>query len=117
MYELATRDIPARSGLSLKRSVEGTSRTWAFGKEFVSLLRQHDLPMLAGRAGAVYCIYWGELSDDRDGPLEWCRPVPADQAEQLAVEVPVLASHRAPRTERRPSISAQEASSNRRNGS
>ena len=90
MYEVATRDIPARSVLCLKRSVEGTPGAWAFGKEFVSILREHRLPMMEGRAGAVFCIYWGEVSDDSDGPVEWCRPVPTDQAEQLAVKVPEL---------------------------
>ena len=90
MYEVATRDIQVRSVLCLKRSVDGTQGAWAFGKEFVAILRQHRLPMMAGRAGAVFCIYWGEVSDDSDGPAEWCRPVPADQAEQLAVEVPEL---------------------------
>jgi hypothetical protein len=46
--------------------------------------------MIEGRAGAFFCIYWGEVSDDSDGPLEWCRPVPTDQAEQLVVEAPEL---------------------------
>ena len=36
------------------------------------------------------CIWWGEVNDDGDGPLEWCGPVPADQAEQLAIQVPEL---------------------------
>jgi DNA-binding transcriptional MerR regulator len=90
MYQVATRDIPARSVLSVKRSVQGIDGTWAFGKEFISILRNHDLPRMDGRAGAFYCIWWGEVNDDSDGPLEWCRPVPADQAEQLAIQVPEL---------------------------
>jgi DNA-binding transcriptional MerR regulator len=90
MYEVATRDIPARSILSLKRTVEGADGAWAFGKEFVTILRNHDLPRVDGRAGAVFSIYWGEVSDDSDGPVEWCRPLPSDQAEQLAAEVPEL---------------------------
>ena len=90
MYEVATRDIPARSVLSLKRSVQGIDGVWAFGKEFISILRNHDLPRMDGRSGALYCIWWGEVNDDSDGPLEWCRPVPADQAEQLAIQVPEL---------------------------
>lgn len=113
MYEVATRDIPARSVLCLKRSVEGTPGAWAFGKEFVSILREHRLPMMEGRAGAVFCIYWGEVSDDSDGPVEWCRPVPTDQAEQLAVEVPGLVL----RNVRRSSTSAQAPRSNPRSGS
>ena len=90
MYAVSTRDIPARSVLSIKRSVQGTDGVWAFGKEFISILRNHKLPSMGGRAGAFYCIWWGEVNDDSDGPLEWCRPVPTDQAEQLAVEVPEL---------------------------
>jgi DNA-binding transcriptional MerR regulator len=90
MYEVSTRDIPARSVLSLKRGVERTPGIWEFGKEFISILRNHDLPRMDGRAGAVYCIYWGEVSDDSNGPLEWCRPVPTDQAERLAAEVSEL---------------------------
>ena len=90
MDEVATRDIPARSVLSVKRSVEGIDGTWAFGKEFISILRNYDLPKMDGRAGAFYCIWWGEVNDDSDGPLEWCRPVPTDQAEQLAIQVPEL---------------------------
>lgn len=80
MYEVATRDIPARSVVCLKRSVEGEAGAWALGTEFVAILRQQRLPAMEGRAGAAFCIYWGEVSDDSDGPLEWCRPVPGDRA-------------------------------------
>jgi len=90
MYEVNTRDIPARSVLCVKRNVEGQDGAWAFGKEFISILRNHKLPSIDGRAGAVYCIWWGEVNDDSDGPLEWCRPVPTDHAEQLAIQVPEL---------------------------
>jgi hypothetical protein len=38
----------------------------------------------------VFSIYWGEVSDDSDGPVEWCRPLPADQADQLAAKIPEL---------------------------
>jgi DNA-binding transcriptional MerR regulator len=90
MYEVATRDIPSRSVLCLKRNVVGQKGTWAFGKEFVALLRKHDLPRLEGPAGAVFCIYWSEISEDSEGPLEWCRPVPEDRALELAAAVPEL---------------------------
>ena len=53
-------------------------------------MRAHAIPRMDGRAGAVYCIWWGEVSDDSDGPLEWCRPVPRDEAERLALEAPEL---------------------------
>jgi hypothetical protein len=30
------------------------------------------------------------VNDDSDGPVEWCRPVPSDEAETLASRVPEL---------------------------
>jgi DNA-binding transcriptional MerR regulator len=76
-YEVNTRDIPARSVLSVKRNVQGVDAAWAFGKEFIALLRHHQLPQIPGRAGAFFCIFWGEVSEDSDGPMEWCRRYPA----------------------------------------
>ncbi|HXW77968.1 MAG TPA: hypothetical protein VEJ84_00635, partial [Acidimicrobiales bacterium] len=61
-----------------------------FGKEFIALLRHYQFPQVPGRAGAFFCIFWGEVSEDSDGPMEWCRPVPADEAEALAVRCPEL---------------------------
>ncbi len=90
MYEVTTRDIPSRSLLCLKRNTAGEDAAWALGKEFVAMLRRHSLPRLDGPAGAPFCIYWGEVSDDSDGPIEWCRPVPDDRARELAVDVPEL---------------------------
>jgi DNA-binding transcriptional MerR regulator len=90
MYEVKTRDIPVRSVLTLKRSVDGTPGAWSFGKEFLALLGDLDLPRIGGPEGAVYAIYWGEVNDDGDGPVEWCRPVPADLAQELAARVPEL---------------------------
>jgi hypothetical protein len=40
--------------------------------------------------GAVFCIYWGQVSADSDGPIEWCRPVPNSGAEALAGHYRVL---------------------------
>src|SRR5262249_21741323 len=43
MYEVATREIPERSLLCLKRNVE-QQEMWAFGKEFIAILRERPLP-------------------------------------------------------------------------
>jgi DNA-binding transcriptional MerR regulator len=91
MYEIKTREIPERSLLCIKRNVTGEKGAWAFGKEFIALLRHYQLPQLPGRAGAFFCIFWGEVSEDSDGPMEWCRPVPPDEAEALAARCPELA--------------------------
>jgi DNA-binding transcriptional MerR regulator len=90
MYEVSTREIPDRTLLCVKRDVAGEKAAWAFGKEFIALLRQYELPRVEGRAGAFFCIFWGEVSEDSDGPIEWCRPVPADEAEALAGRCPEL---------------------------
>ena len=89
MYEVATREIPERSLLCLKRNVE-EQEMWAFGKEFIAILRERPLPKIEGREGAMLCIWWGLVNADGDGPIEWCAPVPAAQAESLAPHYPEL---------------------------
>jgi len=68
MYEVATREIPERSVLCLKRNVDEQG-AWALGKEFIAILRERPLPKMEGREGAMFSIYWGEVSADSDGPL------------------------------------------------
>ena len=89
MYEVATREMPERSLLCLKRNVDEQGM-WAFGKEFIAILRQRPLPKIEGREGAMFCIYWGWASADSDGPVEWCRPVPEVEAHALAEHYPEL---------------------------
>src|SRR5215469_10009482 len=89
MYEVATREMPARSLLCLKRNVD-ESGAWAFGKEFIGIIRDRRLPRLEGREGAAFSIYWGQVNTDGDGPVEWCRPVPDADAEALAEQFPEL---------------------------
>jgi hypothetical protein len=90
MYEVSTRDVPSRSLLCSKRNVDGQDGAWAFGKEFIAMIREHPIPRMEGRVGAAFCIYWGEVSDDSDGPIEWCRPVPDDLAGAFAADMPGL---------------------------
>jgi hypothetical protein len=66
------------------------SGLWGFGKEFIALIRDKGLPRIEGREGAFFCVYWGQVSADSDGPIEWCKPVPNDQAEELAAQFPEL---------------------------
>ena len=89
MYEVMTREMPQRSLLCLKRNVS-ESGLWALGKEFVGIVRDQRLPRIDGREGAAFCIYWGQVSADSDGPVEWCRPVPSAEAEGLAAQFPEL---------------------------
>jgi DNA-binding transcriptional MerR regulator len=89
MYEVATRDVPERALLCLKRNVD-VQGAWALGKEFVGIMQSRPLPRIDSEPGWAFTIYHGEVSEDSDGPVEWCRPVPADQAEALAAQYPEL---------------------------
>src|SRR5580704_10255498 len=48
MYEINTREIPERSLLCIKRNVTSEKAAWAFGKEFIALLRHYQLPQVPG---------------------------------------------------------------------
>ena len=89
MYEVATREMPERSLLCLKRNVDEQG-AWALGKEFIAILRERPLPRMEGREGAWFLIYWGEVSADSDGPVECCKPVPEAEAHALAEHYPEL---------------------------
>ena len=89
MYEVATRDIPERSLLCLKRNVDQQG-AWGLGKEFITILRERPPPKMEGREGAMFTIYWGEVSADSDGPVEMCKPIPESDAKALASHYPEL---------------------------
>ncbi len=89
MYEVGTREMPERSLLCLRRNVDVQGQ-FAFGKEFIAILRERPLPKIDGRAGAAFCIYWSHPSADGDGLIEWCKPVPAGEAHTLAQRYPEL---------------------------
>jgi DNA-binding transcriptional MerR regulator len=84
MYEVAVRDMPARSLLSVIRRVHQDELV-PMGRElFIHRLRRGGVPRIEGVAGAPFMIYHGEVSGDSDGPVEWCWPVPDDQADSIA---------------------------------
>jgi DNA-binding transcriptional MerR regulator len=90
MYEVATRTVPARTVLCLERHVSSEEEVWALGKEFVGYFKDGQVPRIDGRIGATFQIYHGEVNDDSDGPIEWCRPVPEDRADEIAAGYPTL---------------------------
>jgi DNA-binding transcriptional MerR regulator len=90
MYEVETRTAPARTVLCLERHVSNEEEVWALGKEFVGYFKDGQVPRIEGRVGAAFQIYHGEVNEDGDGPIEWCRPVPAQQAEEIAAGFPTL---------------------------
>ena len=89
MYDVGTRDLPARQLLCLPRHLNATD-TVEVGRAFIGQFRDGAVPQLEGVAGAPFAIYYGHVSEDSDGPVEWCRPVPAEQAADLAARFPDL---------------------------
>jgi DNA-binding transcriptional MerR regulator len=108
MEEVTTRDIPSRSLLCLKRAVDGQPGAWTLGKEFVALLRARPLPCMEGRAGAAFCIYWGEVSEDRDAPSSGAGPFPMTGPRYSPPSSPNCHCAPSQRTVRHSSISAPE---------
>ena len=92
MYEVKVRDIPARSLLCLLRHASSEQEVWAMGKEVIGMLKAQPVPVprIEGAAGAAFLIYYGEVNQDSDGPVEFCWPVPQDLAGQLAASLPGL---------------------------
>ena len=89
-HEVAVREMPARSLLSMIRRAH-EEELIPIGRElFIHRLRGGEVPRPPGIAGAPFFIYHGEVSGDSDGPVEWCWPVPDDQAEALAARFPDL---------------------------
>jgi DNA-binding transcriptional MerR regulator len=92
MYEVKVRDIPARSLLCLLRHASNHQEVWAMGKEVIGMLKAQPVPVprIEGVAGAAFLIYYGEVNQDSDGPVEFCWPVPQELAGQLAARLPGL---------------------------
>jgi DNA-binding transcriptional MerR regulator len=92
MFEVVVRDIPARSLLCLLRHASTDQEVWDLGKEVIGMLKAQPVPVprIEGVAGAAFLVYYGEVNQDSDGPVEFCWPVPQDQAGRLAASLPGL---------------------------
>jgi DNA-binding transcriptional MerR regulator len=90
MYEVKVRDIPARSLLCLLRHASNQQEVWDLGKEVIGMLKAQPPTRVHGVAGAAFLIYYGEVNQDSDGPVEFCWPVPQGLAGQLAASFPGL---------------------------
>jgi DNA-binding transcriptional MerR regulator len=113
-YQVEVRDVPARQVLSLRRHVTSEELV-KLGRDFiVRRMREAAVPRLDGVAGAPFVIYHGMVTVDSDGPVEWCRPVPDDDAERIAADFPDLGLRTDPAHEeayvRRPSAQSDSES-------
>lgn len=88
-YAVATRMIPDRSVLTQTRDMHVEEQT-PVREEFMRAFHEAGVTRLPGVVGAPYIIYYGDVTTDSDGPIEWCWPVAADRAEELAEQLPDL---------------------------
>jgi DNA-binding transcriptional MerR regulator len=88
-YRVKVRDLPARQLLTATRNVTSEELV-GVGRAFIAGFRQAGVRALPGVEGAPFTIYYGEVSEDSDGPIEWCWPVPREQAGTLAERFPDL---------------------------
>lgn len=86
-YAVGLRTLPDRSVLTQTRHVHVDGLTGA-REEFVGAFLRAGIPQLRGVLGAPFTVYYGEVSLDSDGPIEWCWPVAEQQAEQLSAHSP-----------------------------
>jgi DNA-binding transcriptional MerR regulator len=75
MYHIEVRSIPERSLAAISRHLHA-DETDAFFDDAFARLRAAG-PGLEGIAGCPFLVFYGEVSDDSDGPVELCRPVVA----------------------------------------
>ena len=78
-YDIQTRTIPARKLVAITRHVHANEAGPFFSDAFARLRAAG--PGIDGIAGCPFVVYYGEVSDDSDGPVELCRPVAADPAD------------------------------------
>jgi DNA-binding transcriptional MerR regulator len=88
-YAVSTRALPDRSVLAQTRDILVEEQT-AVREEFVRTFQDAGVAPLPGAAGAPYVVYYGDVTADSDGPIEWCWPVAKSRAEELAERFPDL---------------------------
>jgi DNA-binding transcriptional MerR regulator/pimeloyl-ACP methyl ester carboxylesterase len=76
MYEVKTRLVAERTVVSLLQHVHGAEYP-TVSHEFFDVIRRAKVARLDGPSGAPFIVFHGDVTEDSDGPVEWCRPVPA----------------------------------------
>src|SRR5579875_1247945 len=95
IYEIDIRSIPERRIAAISRHLHAGGAEAFFDDAFARL--RSVGPGLEGIAGCPFLVFYGEVSDDSDGPVELCRPVtlPAGGPPDVGtgIEVRVEAAH------------------------
>ena len=90
-YDVQTRAIPARTLVAITRHVHANEAGPFFSDAFARLRAAG--PGIEGIAGCPFVVYYGEVSDDSDGPVELCRPVAAAASADSDLQARTEPSH------------------------
>ena len=87
VYDIRVRTVAERTVASVSRHVDRGAVDGFVAEAFGRLSATG--PWVEGIAGAPYLVFYGEVSEDSDGPVEVCRPValPCDDIRKSAKEV------------------------------
>ena len=86
VYEIELRSTPLRKLLTITKHVHASEM-----EAFVDDARARLLtaaPRLSGYLGAPFLTFYGEVSEDSDGPVEFCRPVSVDTDDEIVGAMP-----------------------------
>jgi DNA-binding transcriptional MerR regulator len=73
MFDVDVRSMPERRLATICRHVHANETDLFFDHAFERL--RGTAPGIPGIAGVPFLVFYGEVSDDSDGPIELCRPV------------------------------------------
>jgi DNA-binding transcriptional MerR regulator len=94
VYDIEIRRMPERKLLTMSRHVT-VETSGAFFNDAFSRLRAAGQGM-KGIEGVPFLVYYGEVSEDSDGPIELCRPVLAESGDAMinsGIQVRVELAH------------------------
>ena len=76
MFDIDVRSMPERRLVTISRHVHSHQTDGFFDQAFARLRTAG--PGIPGIEGVPFLVFYGEVSDDSDGPIELCRPVAPD---------------------------------------
>jgi DNA-binding transcriptional MerR regulator len=94
MYDIKLRHVGERGLFTISRHVHADAAGEFFGAALQRL--RSAAPGLPGVDGVPFLVYYGEVSDDSDGPMELCRPVGFAAGETVIASMPEVQLRREP---------------------
>jgi DNA-binding transcriptional MerR regulator len=95
MYPIHTRDVPARTLLSISEHLT-TDQIGAFAGPLFGLFGGPTVARPTGISGLPFLRFHGEVDNDSDGPVEFCCPVEPTALTELTSRFPEMATSSEP---------------------